>query len=136
MALRGRNLYLILSTACAAGYIWLYYHLASAGTGTFSVCMIKHATGIPCPSCGSTRAVAELVKGHWHEALLINPLSILIAAVLITVPVWILTDLLTGSRSLYRSYHGMEAQLRKPAYAIPLIALVMINWIWNICKGL
>jgi len=136
---RTRNkLYLILSVACLAGYAWLYYHYtstASASAGV-DVCFIKNATSIPCPSCGTTRALTALLQGQYLESLYINPLGALIALIMVVLPVWILADVVTRKNTLHTCYQLMERMVRKPQVALPLVALVAINWIWNITKGL
>jgi hypothetical protein len=53
---------------------------------------------------------------------------------MLVAPIWILIDLITKSNSMLRMYHKMEARTIK--YAVPLILLVIINWIWNITKEL
>jgi len=138
MPLSRSKLYTILFISCLAGYIWLYIGIKINLTENKSVdvCLIKHATNIPCPSCGSTRSVISLAEGRFTDALQINPLGYLIAIIMILTPIWILTDLFTKKETLLKSYQKIETYLRKPQYAIPLIALVIINWIWNITKGL
>ena len=132
------KLYLILFIACLAGYIWLYYAFipALAGNNTAEVCLLKHATDIPCPSCGSTRSVVSLLNGRYGDAFLLNPLGYVIALIMLIAPVWIAVDIARKSNSLFNFYQKLEAGLRKPKYAIPLILLIMLNWIWNITKGL
>ncbi len=42
------------------------------------LCPLRAVTGIPCPSCGLTRSLAHLERGHWAEALKFHPFSPLI----------------------------------------------------------
>ena len=131
------KLYLMLFVACIAGYIWVYYgfQAGTAGNRSAEVCLVKHVTNMPCPSCGSTRAVGALLKGRFWDALLLNPMGYIIALIMVIAPVWIAADFLRKSSSLFNFYQRMEAYLRKPKYAIALILLVLINWVWNITKG-
>jgi len=124
--------------ACIAGNIWLYYNITQnvAENKSLSVCLIKHLTNIPCPSCGSTRAIVSLVKGNVIEALKINPFGFLVAAIMFIAPFWIVIDIATRSNTLFSFYLKTETHLKKPKFAIPLILLVTANWIWNISKGL
>lgn len=133
------KLYLLILVACAAGYSWItlnFIYQTDAKSTTFGVCLFKHVTSLPCPSCGSTRSVLSLVEGHWMSSLLINPLGLPLAIFLLTAPLWILADLFTGRSTFFNFYSATENYLKKPWVAIPLIALVVINWIWNINKGL
>lgn len=132
------KLYTLLIIACGAGYAWLYYNLNSGfvGNSTVEVCLFKHVTNIPCPSCGSTRSVISLLNGDFSGALLQNPLGYLIALILSFAPIWILADLITKKQTFLHAYQKMETQLRKTKYATPLALVVIVNWIWNISKGL
>ncbi len=91
---------------------------------------------MPCPSCGSTRSVMAITQGNISEALYFNPLGIFIAAIMLITPLWLGLDVFTKKNSLLRFYVKMEMALKKPLVALPLIALVLINWAWNIAKGL
>lgn len=137
MKLDRNRLYSILFIACLAGYIWLYVGKTIIITEKKSVevCLIKHITNIPCPSCGATRSVISLMKGNFVEALYSNPIGYIIALIMIIAPLWIIADLVLKSDSLFSCYNKIEFHLKKPKYAIPLILLVIINWIWNISKG-
>jgi hypothetical protein len=128
------KLYILLFIACLAGYFWLY--LGVKGSHTVEICLIKRTTDIPCPSCGSTRSVVSITEGHFAEALRLNPLGYVIAFIMLVTPPWLLVDLLQKRDSLFSSYQKAEAVLRKPQFAIPLTVLIVINWIWNISKGL
>ena len=124
--------------ACIAGYIWLYFGLSheySVGK-PIEVCLVKHFTNIPCPSCGSTRSILSLTKGNFIEAFSINPLGFLIAIIMFLSPLWIIADIAAKKNTLFNFYKKTETYLKRPQFAIPLILLVIINWIWNITKGL
>lgn len=132
------KLYAILSAACAAGYGWLaftYYqqvsHLAEPG-----ICLFKRITTIPCPSCGSTRSVLSLLKGDIAGAFYWNPFGILLVSVLFITPFWIFYDLVSRKESLLTMYLNAEQLVGRKWIAIPGIIIVIMNWVWNISKGL
>jgi len=138
MILNRNKLYNILLIACTAGYIWLYYCITNQEiqTKSIDICFIKHLTNTPCPSCGSTRSVIALFQGKYKNSLMTNPLGIFLAIIMSIAPFWILFDKITKKNTLFNFYKKIEEILKKPRYAIPLIFLVIINWIWNITKGL
>lgn len=43
---------------------------------SLATCMFKRVTGLPCPSCGATRAGLALLGGHPLRALAWNPLLV------------------------------------------------------------
>lgn len=137
MILERNRLYSILGITCLAGYIWLYYNLYLQNTksSSESFCMIKRITNIPCPSCGSTRSVSSLLHGDFAGAIYWNPLGLVVLAIMIVLPIWLAVDLILKKDSLLQSYKSTEKILRKKTVAIPLIILVIINWIWNIYKN-
>lgn len=137
MILERNRLYSILGITCLAGYIWLYYNLYLQNTksSSESFCMIKRITNIPCPSCGSTRSVSSLLHGDFAGAIYWNPLGLVVLAIMIVLPIWLAVDLILKKDSLLQSYKSTEKTLRKKTVAIPLIILVIINWIWNIYKN-
>lgn len=45
-----------------------------------SICLLRNATGLPCPGCGLTRAFAHLAKGEWSAAWRDHPFAFALAA--------------------------------------------------------
>lgn len=135
MPLTRTKFYSFTGVALSVGYVWLGYNQWAGAGQTPEVCLFKIATGYPCPSCGSTRSVHALLQAHWFQAMQWNPLGYVIASFLLVAPIWMLSDRLQHSASMYKAYQWVEQQLTKKQYAIPLILLVLANWIWNILKG-
>jgi hypothetical protein len=129
------RIYTLLLGLIVMGYFWIIINTIY-GHSSLVVCPIKFATGIPCPSCGSTRSVLKLMAGDLYSAILINPFGLIIFLVLILGPLWLLYDYLLKKDSLWIIYNKVEAILKNKKIFIPLILLVLINWIWNICKAL
>ena len=100
------RLYVLLSTACIAGYIWLAvnYHQQVVQSQALGICIFKRLTGIPCPSCGTTRSVIAIVKGNLNGGIYWNPFGFLITGILIISPLWIAYDLLTRNSTLQKAY--------------------------------
>lgn len=133
------KLYLFIVLACFAGYGWLYFslqHQHEIQNNEFSVCLVKNVTNIPCPSCGTTRAVMEVSKGEISRSILLNPFGIIVALIMVVCPIWITYDYLSKKDSFYQFYTKSEAILRRKKVYIPLLILVLLNWIWNITKNL
>jgi Protein of unknown function (DUF2752) len=86
-------------------------------------CFFRLATGLPCPTCGSTRAFGRLFHLDLPGALLMNPLAAVSALVLL---LWGALDLtlLPGRRALRASlappFHNKARFL--------IVALVLVNW--------
>lgn len=138
MKLNRDKLYSLLFIVCLAGYIWIYLSTTTTNDVSKSaeVCLIKTVTNLPCPSCGSTRSVISLIKGDFIGALNLNPIGYIIAFIMLVAPVWIITDIILKKTTLLNVYQKVETHLKNPKIAIPLIILLIINWIWNINKGL
>jgi len=47
-------------------------------------CVFHSLTGLPCPTCGSTRAVAFLSRGHFLSAFRMNPATTVVFIALLT----------------------------------------------------
>ena len=132
------KLYVFLSSACAAGYIWLIltYNRDISNSVEPGVCLFKRLTTIPCPSCGTTRSVLSILHGDFAGALYWNPFGLILALALIITPFWLSYDLAGHNDTLSRAYNHTEKILKQKWIALPLIGLVILNWIWNIYKGL
>jgi hypothetical protein len=77
-----------------------------------------------------------IFDGNFRNALLINPLGFIALLVLFIVPLWISTDWFTRKSSFQDFYHQVEFYLSNKRISLPILGLVILNWIWNINKGL
>ena len=134
MTLTKRRLYPLLLLLATCGYVWLFVSDNGSGGLGWCGCPMKFIFHIPCPSCGTTRAVRALFHGEWMASLYYNPLGILIALMMVVVPIWIIADVLAGSESLLRAYRLAEKKLQTWPYAVAGILAILINWIWNLMK--
>lgn len=134
-----RDLYWMFAILSIAGYAWIGFHFFSSdcGAAPFTVCLFKNFTGIPCPSCGITRSLLLLIAGDVSQAVMINPLGLVAASTLLILPFWMITDALARKNTLARSFLWTEKRIRsKKLVYMPLAALVLFNWGWNILKEL
>lgn len=132
-----KKLYWFILALCLAGYGWLSYDFFFGGdSDNFTVCPVKTLTGIPCPSCGTTRSVGLILHGHFTEAMLTNPFGLLASLFLVIAPLWIISDLFFERGSFLVAYQKTEVIVRKQIVYLPLILLCLLNWYWNIIKGL
>lgn len=139
MSLSRNKLYLIILLACVAGYVWLtmnWLYPPVHHSKETSICLLKHFTNIPCPSCGSTRSLLSILNGNFLEGFYLNPLGYLLLAIMIIAPIWVIFDLARNSQSLMTFYKQTEIFLSRKKIAIPAITLVLLNWAWNIYKGI
>jgi hypothetical protein len=95
-----------------------------------TLCVFKGLTGVPCPSCGSTRALARLAALDLAAAFALNPLA---TAVTVLVGLWAAADLALLPRGL-----ALSARV-SPGLALALrgavLALALANWAWLVAAG-
>ncbi len=93
-------------------------------TGTpVIICPLRRFTGIPCPTCGGTRAFVSLATLHPLEALAFNPL---VTIGLVIGPIW----------AIRRKTRGLRLLDWHPAWQVLALlgVLVTANWaylLWN-----
>lgn len=46
-------------------------------SGFFPICLFRFFTGFTCPGCGTTRALHQILHGHFLTAFTLNPLFLL-----------------------------------------------------------
>jgi hypothetical protein len=135
--LKAKPFYLFITLFCLVGWLWLLISTHTDEQGSeFTVCPIKTVTGYPCPSCGTTRSVSAFFVGDWHTALHTNPLGLLASALLVVIPLWLLLDACLQRPTLHRAFRRFETIFTRPYVYIPFFILILLNWIWNISKGL
>lgn len=133
---KAKNFYIV---AIAIYSLALVYLLITILTGSWIInttCLFKFTTSLPCPACGTTRSTLEILKGNLTQALQINPLGYLAILILLVTPILLLFDFLTQKKYTLYIYNKIEMILKKKFISIPLILLLVSNWIWNITKNL
>jgi hypothetical protein len=134
-----QKIYFFIFAACVAGMIWIAINFnkpVTIANRAIQACWFKSITHLPCPSCGSTRSAILFFHGEIVEAILLNPIGILLSILMLIFPVWILFDWLKRSESFFKFYIFFELSFRRKAVFMPFAALILLNWIWNIYKHL
>jgi hypothetical protein len=93
-------------------------------------CLFKAFTGLPCPTCGSTRALGRLFALDFAGALRMNPFTTVVAVV---IAGWAVADLvlLPGRRAL-----GLEVSPRLGfALRVGALLLFVANWVYLVAAG-
>src|SRR5262245_22286270 len=111
--------------------IWLLLAAASVylftfepgKTGFFPLCPFRWLTGFTCPGCGITRALHQILHGHFLAAFELNPLF------LISIP-FLLFALLRYSIIVLRG--GVPRRNALPApYIYAIFVIVNLFWIFR-----
>ena len=71
----GNRLWIGGSVVAVMGFVFAVFNPLS--WRAFPRCMLHTMTGLYCPGCGTGRAFAQIVHGHWLAALRLNPLTVL-----------------------------------------------------------
>ena len=110
----------------AAAAVWLL-HLDRL---PLTFCLFKGFTGLPCPTCGSTRALGHLFALDFAGALRMNPFTTLVAVV---VAGWAAADL-----ALLPRRQALDVEV-SPRVAFGLrvgaLALFLANWVYLVAAG-
>lgn len=134
-----KGLYSFLLLLAVVGYAWLfinYLGVAPVEKTGFTFCLWKQVTGLACPACGTTRSMLTIMEGAIQQGLYLNPLGFMLIGIMTIMPIWILTDLLAGNDSFFKTFEGFEKWVGQKGVFIPFMVLILLNWIWNIVKGL
>jgi hypothetical protein len=96
----------------------------------FALCYLKLLTGLPCPTCGSTRALGRLFALDVPGALLMNPVTTLAAFALL---LWAAADLalLPQKRALCVALSPRAGRALRIAVAFAVVA----NWAFLLAAG-
>ena len=86
-------------------------------------CLFRELTGLPCPTCGATRAALALARRDLAGAITVNPLATLGALLFV----------LGGAAAAVASLAGRplrEPPLAGPALRSAAVLAVAANWAW------
>lgn len=121
------NKLILLITLIGIGAIIILSHLFG-----FSICLFKALFHIPCPGCGLTRSFFSLMSLDFKSAFYYNALSIPLAIFFIIATIWLIIDLVRHKNTFSQAMHF---KLSKKMIAI-FVIITIINWIFNIYKGI
>ena len=96
-------------------------------------CVMRTATGVPCPFCGGTRSVVHAAHGRWSASLLMSPLGALLIAGGPLGALWLALCAATG-RDLGLTAVG-RFFCRRLAFWCFLVSLLAL-WAWKIVAAL
>ncbi len=91
-------------------------------------CVFRSLTGIPCPSCGTTRAATAFLEGHLMTAFINNPLAAL-AGLLFVVGAPIAVIWTTAQWSVPSLSNPLPHWVR-----ISAVCLIAANWMYLIVR--
>jgi len=95
------------------------------------LCPLRRYTGIPCFTCGSTRAILALVSGDFKTAFLTQPLIVSLVCFAAPVIVFNVFAAVTQKRIILMSLVRKE----KIGLAIILFAATLANWLYLLKAG-
>lgn len=119
---------IILSAIYILGVIWTITYRAYGWDIT--VCPIKLMFNIPCPACGTTRAIKLAFDGRIIDGILMNPNIIITASIAIGAPIILVAKLLFDRDYMKNIDHCL---CRKPI-GISLTIIELSIWIYNIAR--
>jgi hypothetical protein len=93
-------------------------------------CRLRELTGVPCPTCGSTRLAQSLLQGDLTGAFLANPF---VFALLAAASFWF-----AGS-VLVRLFRVRLPELRLPPlgrrlFLVAIVAALLASWAWVVLR--
>jgi hypothetical protein len=77
-----RSTVIAIWSLLVAGAVYLFL-FEPGKSGFFLPCMFRLLTGFTCPGCGITRALHQVLHGHFINAFTLNPLFVLLIPFLI-----------------------------------------------------
>ncbi len=111
-------------TLLVAAAAWLRVSLTTGWLPP--LCPLRVLTGIPCPACRATRALAALLSGHPGAALGLNPLAALVALGCIGAALVSAARRLAGGSPLSLQLGRRESALLR----LGAVAALSANWIY------
>ena len=117
-----RSTVILIWSLLLAGAAYLFV-FEPGRSGFFPACPFRLLTGFTCPGCGTTRALHQILHGHFAAAFMLNPL------LLVAIP-FLLFAFLRYSVIVMRG--GIPRPNALPAPAIYAIFVVIVSfWIFR-----
>ena len=95
------------------------------------ICLFRRLTGLPCLTCGTSRAFAALLRGDLADAFSIQPLAVS-CAVALCVAALIQSWFVLRDRTVLVLRVGRRERV---ALAVAAVLLLIANWAWLVYSG-
>lgn len=125
-AKRSTRLATLLSAFSLIRYASFHNHGFTTGP---TICIFRLITGYPCPVCGTTRAIAALAEGRFHDSISFNPLGLII---LIALALWAVKI-----SALEQRVRNVNTVLSERKFSEKLLIAFCINftmWVWDFSR--
>ncbi|HEY2711981.1 MAG TPA: DUF2752 domain-containing protein [Chthoniobacterales bacterium] len=90
-------------------------------------CAFRSLTGLPCPTCGATRAAWQFLHGHFLASFLFNPLAFLAYCIVVAFDLYAFAVLILRAPRL--RFTGLTSAERA-AVRYSVLALLAANWLY------
>jgi len=94
-------------------------------------CWVHSLLGIPCPTCGATRAALALAHGDWSAAMTVQPLATALAVLVASYLPWAVGVVFLGWTPLRLDLRGASGR----AWRWGLVLVGLANWGYLIRAG-
>ena len=101
--------------------------MASPSDDGFTLCPVALLTGVACPGCGMSRAIAWLLRGDWDRAIEYHPLAPVVLGMGLVAVVWAL-----GKR--FGGWKAPRVTLVNRGLT-GLAALLVLTWVARFATG-
>ncbi|MBL7916036.1 MAG: DUF2752 domain-containing protein [Bacteroidia bacterium] len=128
------RIYAIFGLLTSGSLIWLIWNFLLPGDTAF-ICMFHQATGLPCPSCGTTTSVLQILNGNFSDAFDKNILGFPAFIALIILTCWLGFDFISRRSTFFSAYQSSENWIKKhPVVLAMMLSCIAVNWIFLIAK--
>lgn len=112
------------------GLVWLF--LIFFAEVDVVLCPFRLLTTLPCPACGTTRALVCVARGYVGRALLLNPNIVFILPAVVIYTVAGIIDLLFGKSYIPFLYGKLQALFNNKRVLIAFLLFESLVWLHNL----
>jgi len=123
LRLKYKKIIILAILALLPVFIWVYYRFDPSNYIIFPKCPVQTLFSIPCPGCGSQRAIHSLLHFDLAMAMKYNALAVIFIPLLI---------ILSVSALLREKYPAQYQITHSSVFSYSLAVIVVLWWILRI----